>query len=236
MPDKMSKVHQETLKFKRYSGPFGCHTCANQRFLVSKVPRGSCLVYIFVLYVPDDGLYYCNAPKPLHLRTALLLGHIRYILFSPDSVFRLTLFGTGRNRSLLLSGLCSKALANWVSTIYLSSLWQFLPMFMVLQMVFLVQYICMGLVSLLYIWGHADLYSLKWDCQFCAQNTSRKFDPTSFCRVIHVQSNQLYLNILPTTLSPNQCSECPLSSVIEQLPYVLICCLQSIENLHLSRI
>ncbi len=33
MPDKTSKVHQEAVKFVRYSGPFGSRTCANLPFL-----------------------------------------------------------------------------------------------------------------------------------------------------------------------------------------------------------
>ncbi len=32
MPDKTSKDRQETVKFERYSSPFGYHTCANRHF------------------------------------------------------------------------------------------------------------------------------------------------------------------------------------------------------------
>ncbi len=46
MPDKTSKHHQETLKFKRYSSLFGSHTCANHDFLANKGPHGSRLPYI----------------------------------------------------------------------------------------------------------------------------------------------------------------------------------------------
>ncbi len=47
--DKTSKDCPKTLKFERYSGLFGCRTCANRHFLVNKGPCGSCLPYICVL-------------------------------------------------------------------------------------------------------------------------------------------------------------------------------------------
>ena len=84
MPDKTSKDRPKTLKFEQYSGLFGCRTWANHHFLVNKGPCGSCLPYICVLYQTTSFIVELNrrAPKPLHSRTALLLGQytgIRYI-------------------------------------------------------------------------------------------------------------------------------------------------------------
>ncbi len=53
MPNKTSKGHQETVKFKRHSGPFGCRTCTNRHFLVNEGPHGSCLPYM------ASGTYIC---------------------------------------------------------------------------------------------------------------------------------------------------------------------------------
>ena len=80
MPDKTSKDHQETLKFERYSGMFGCRTCANCHFVVNKVHMVSVYgIYAYCRYRTTGFFVEINrrALKPLHSCIVLLLVHIR---------------------------------------------------------------------------------------------------------------------------------------------------------------
>ncbi len=54
MPDKTSKDHLETQKFKRYSSPFSWRTCSYHHFLVNKGPHGSCLPYRYMHIVGTE--------------------------------------------------------------------------------------------------------------------------------------------------------------------------------------
>ena len=50
-PIKHQKIIQKPLKFKQHSGLFGCRTCANHHFLVSKGLRDSCLPYTLYMHI-----------------------------------------------------------------------------------------------------------------------------------------------------------------------------------------
>ena len=75
MPIKRSWRNTKIWAICRFGG---CRTCANRHFLENKSPRGSCLLYIYALQNQTTGFIieiHRSAPKPLHSRTAVLLGH-----------------------------------------------------------------------------------------------------------------------------------------------------------------
>ena len=76
---KIKSHHPKTLKFELYSGLLGRHFLVNKKFQRSTR-------FLFTVYMHTVARYWTTgfiveinrcAPKPLHSRTALLLGHIR---------------------------------------------------------------------------------------------------------------------------------------------------------------